>query len=201
MLGSGRVIKMGEKNILYIIIAILITANLSFMVYVYSINRTMMPFGIGMGGMMSNQYQSGLKEDAYHDYMENMHNQMHDSDHSDASDTSESNANIPVAESHKSTYDFGKIKKTDGVVSTMFEIENHGKSTLELGPISTSCGCTKARVESSTLGFDEVTNLVVEFDPNFHDEPAGSFKRSIFVKTNDLNTAEMTFNILVEIVE
>lgn len=115
--------------------------------------------------------------------------------------TDKVNYNKPFAETHNDTYDFGKIRKEDGIVSTTFEIENHGKELLVLGDISTSCGCTSASVASTKLGFNEETELTVYFDPNFHEEPEGEFTRSVFVKTNDPDSPEMQFDIHVEILD
>lgn len=106
----------------------------------------------------------------------------------------------PVAETHNSVYDFGQITKEDGVVSTKFEIENHGKETLKIEKISTSCGCTTAEINKETLGFNEKASLTVNFDPNFHEEPEGKFERIVYVETNDKENPELQFTITVEII-
>lgn len=116
-------------------------------------------------------------------------------------DQNKINYNKPIAETHNSTHDFGKIKKSDGVISTTFEIENHGKESLVIGKISTSCACTSAKIDKKTLGFNEEAILTVYFDPNFHKESSGEFVRSVFVPTNDPDLTEMQFDIAVEIVE
>jgi hypothetical protein len=107
----------------------------------------------------------------------------------------------PVAETHKNTHDFGKVKRSEGIVDTTFEIENHGKESLIIGTITTSCGCTSAEIENSQLGLNEDTTLTVYFDPNFHEEPLGKIARSVFVETNDPDLPEMQFDIYVEIVD
>lgn len=114
---------------------------------------------------------------------------------------SETNYNKPLAETHNNTHNFGSISRNDGVVSTTFEIENHGKEQLEIGDISTSCGCTSAEVDKTILGFNEKAQLTVYFDPNFHEEPQGELTRSVFVKTNDANLPEMQFDIYVKILD
>lgn len=119
----------------------------------------------------------------------------------DVDQHSMANFNKPVAETHKKTHNFGQIKKADGIVSVEFEIENHGKELLEIGDISTSCGCTSAEIDKTTLGFNEYAKLTVHFDPDFHEEPEGKFSRSVFVQTNDPDLPEMQFDIQVEIVE
>lgn len=106
---------------------------------------------------------------------------------------------LPIAETHNNEHDFGLISKKDGKVSTTFEIENHGKGVLKIGNISTSCGCTSATIDQKELGFNEETELTVVFDPNFHEEPKGMFKRSIYVETNDPEIPELVFNVYVDI--
>ena len=113
----------------------------------------------------------------------------------------ETNEQLPVAETHNDTYDFGLISKDDGKVSTTFEIENHGKGTLEIGDITTSCACTTANIEKKSLSFNEETQLTIIFDPNLHDEPKDRFKRSIYVPTNDSEMPELVFDIYVDIIE
>ena len=107
----------------------------------------------------------------------------------------------PVIETHEYEYDFGEIPQSGGVVEKRFEIENHGKGILEIGEITTSCACATATVEQSTLAFDEHTDLVVKFDPDFHEEPPDRFKRQIWVASNDPETPELTFTIWVDILE
>ena len=107
----------------------------------------------------------------------------------------------PIVESHKKTFDFGQISKNDGITNTTFEIENHGRETLILSDISTSCGCTSATFDKTEIGFNETAQLTVYFDPNFHDEPQGELTRSVFVKTNDPTTPELQFDIYVEILD
>lgn len=113
----------------------------------------------------------------------------------------ESEGEVPAAETHQDEFDFGKIRKADGVKSTTFEIENHGKGMLEIGEISTSCACTSAEVDKKELGFNDHATLTVYFDPNVHEEPEGRFNRTVYVKTNDPEVPELEFNIYIEIID
>lgn len=97
-------------------------------------------------------------------------------------------------------YDFGKIKKEDGIVTTDFHIKNIGSADLVIGDILTSCGCTSAMVNSIVVAPSKSAVLKVSFDPNFHKEPEGRFSRSVFVPTNDLEMEEIEFKIFVEII-
>ena len=96
-------------------------------------------------------------------------------------------------------YDFGIISKKDGIVSANFTIGNIGKATLAIGDITTSCGCTTAKISDAGVMPGKNAVLTVNFDPNFHEEPAGRFSRSIFVPTNDPENEELEFIIFIEI--
>jgi hypothetical protein len=163
---------MNDRKILYVIIVGLALVSVASLSYVWG--------RAGPGRFMFDN-----------DHFEEMREEMHKT----------VDYNKPLAETHNNTYDFGEVSRAGGVVSTTFEIENHGRETLIIGEISTSCGCTSAEVAKKELGFNEETDLTVYFDPNFHDEPEGRFTRSVFVKTNDPDLAEMQFDIHVEVVE
>ena len=201
---------MNNKNALYIIIAILVGLNIVTLTVLWS-RMSFSPFsmmggGFWSGGMMGSGSMMHDSSDGHdHDTgefntWEEMQEHMEEEHgkggmmHRDVDDDS------PAAETHKSTHDFGKISKENGVVSTTFEIENHGRGILIIGEISTSCGCTSAEVDKTELGFNETTDLTVYFDPNFHEEPEGQFERSVFVKTNDPKLSEMQFDVSVEII-
>lgn len=97
-------------------------------------------------------------------------------------------------------YDFGKIKKENGKVSTTFALANTGGNPLIVGDIVTSCGCTSAAIDKANVPAGESAVVTVTFDPNFHEEPQGRFSRSTFVPTNDPNNREIEFKISVEII-
>lgn len=191
---------MNNKNTLYIIITVLVILNI-FTISVFWGRQFSNPFSMmGQGSMMhdSDDHDHSTGEfgtwEEMREHMEEEHSEggmMH----------KETTYAKPVAETHKKTYDFGKVKRSGGVVSTTFEIENHGREPLKIGEISTSCGCTSAKIEKVELGFNEETELTVYFDPNFHEEPLGKITRSVFVKTNDPDLPEMQFDIYVEIVD
>lgn len=107
----------------------------------------------------------------------------------------------PIAEIDILEYDFGKIKKADGVVSKQFTLSNRGKGELIIGDITTSCGCTTAKSDKKEVAAGEKIIIKVKFDPNFHEEPKGRFSRSVFIPTNDPNNKEIEIKIFVEILE
>src|SRR3990167_7629483 len=123
---------MENKN-LYIIICILILLNVFTLTYTWSGMRTYRQFA------PTNEMLEHMREE--HDEIDVMHRSI--------------SYNKPVVETHKNTYDFGQVKKSDGIVNTTFKIENHGREILQIGEITTSCGCTSAEVNEREIGFNE----------------------------------------------
>jgi len=116
---------------------------------------------------------------------------------------SETNASLPAPKitTDRSLHTFGVIAQYGGVVETSFIISNTGDATLVLGDISTSCSCTSAEVENTTVEVGESTKLTVFFDPDFHEEPLDEFKRTVFIQTNDPTTPELEIQVKVDIAE
>jgi len=101
----------------------------------------------------------------------------------------------------RTLHDFGFITQYGGIVETEFEVRNEGNETLKVGNITTSCSCTSAEIASSEIGAGGSAILTVRFDPDFHEEPAGVFKRTVFVPTNDPTVPEAEVAIQVDIEE
>jgi len=98
-------------------------------------------------------------------------------------------------------HDFGVIPQYGGVVEAVFTVRNEGAGVLEIGDITTSCSCTSATISAASIEPGGNAELVVAFDPDFHDEPPDVFKRTIFIPTNDPGTPEAEVVIQVDIAE
>ena len=116
-----------------------------------------------------------------------------------SSSSREELSNQPKAITEKTEYDFGQIRKSDGVVKTDFVISNNSSGELLIGDITTSCSCTSAKIDKKKIAAGDKAILTVNFDPNFHKEPEGRFFRSVFAPTNDPNKKEIEFKIFIEI--
>jgi hypothetical protein len=82
----------------------------------------------------------------------------------------------------RTSYDFGTIKKEDGVVTYRFIFVNTGDAPLLLEKVKSTCGCTtsnysKEPVLPNAKGFVEVA-----FDPA---NQSGEFSKTITVITNE----------------
>ncbi|KKR39210.1 MAG: Rhodanese-like protein [Parcubacteria group bacterium GW2011_GWC2_40_31] len=109
--------------------------------------------------------------------------------------------NDPKISFDRTFHDFGLVPQYGGVVEAKFKVRNDGVKTLEIGKITTSCSCTSASISSSAIASGESAEMIVRFDPDFHDEPKDIFKRTIFIPTNDPSTPEAEITIQVDIEE
>ncbi len=79
-----------------------------------------------------------------------------------------------------------------------YTVRNEGGSPLEIQRVSTSCGCTKARVEKTTLAPGESTPLYVVLDPT-EDNLTGELLRVVYVRSNDPDNPEVAVEFRVTI--
>ena len=100
----------------------------------------------------------------------------------------------PKIELIPDSYDFGDVPYEK--IEHTFLVRNAGAAPLEIRGVSTSCGCTKAAVESETIMPGETTNLLVTFDPNIMgDNETGELLRVIYIKSNDPEQPEVEVEI------
>lgn len=101
----------------------------------------------------------------------------------------------------RTLHDFGVIPQYGGTVETTFTLTNTGTETLEIGTLTTSCSCTSATISEPSIKPSGTAILTVIFDPDFHDEPLGVFKRTVFIPSNDPNNPEAEVSVQVDIQE
>ena len=82
-----------------------------------------------------------------------------------------------------SRWDWGTIPRTPPVTQT-FPIQNTGDKPLLIASVVTSCGCTTADLTSSVIPPGQRADLVMTFDPDFH-ETSGPVTRLVWLETND----------------
>lgn len=81
-------------------------------------------------------------------------------------------------------YDFGTVRQSGGVVSTVFDLYNDGSEQVTITGTLASCSCTSASVDKASLAPGERGKLTVWFDPNYHYEDEGRFFRTVVIKSN-----------------
>lgn len=89
----------------------------------------------------------------------------------------------------------------NGEVRTLeIPIRNQGDGPLIIEAVSTSCGCTSAQVEPSTIAPGESGVLRVSYDSGAHGpEVNGPVMRQIFIASNDPDQPEAEFRIVAEV--
>ena len=82
--------------------------------------------------------------------------------------------------------DLGTVIYGD-VAETEFSLVNFSSSPLIVTRVSTSCGCTKARIEKEKIEPYEKTMVFVSFDPAVHkdDSDLGDVTRTIYIDTDN----------------
>ncbi len=92
--------------------------------------------------------------------------------------------------------DLGQVVYGD-VAETSFTLTNFTPSPLTITRVSTSCGCTSAKVSAEKLEPYASTRIDVTFDPAVHkdDTDIGELTRTIFIETDNPNFPKVTSEI------
>ncbi|MCR4278849.1 MAG: DUF1573 domain-containing protein [bacterium] len=96
---------------------------------------------------------------------------------------------------------FGDIMQTAGFVSTTVMVKNTGTKPLKINRLSTSCGCTTAKMDQSDLAPDDERLLTVTFDPMAHPDQIGALIRVVYLQTSDPNTPETEINVTGNVIQ
>ncbi len=109
----------------------------------------------------------------------------------------------PSIELETDTINFGDVVNGD-VVDLDIAIRNIGAAPLVITTTSTTCGCTKASMDSHTIQPGETGILLVEFDSGAHGpDLVGQITRQIFIESNDpiahISVVEITANIVARL--
>ncbi len=96
-------------------------------------------------------------------------------------------------------FDLGTVQNGE-VRSFEVALSNQGSSDLVIEAVSTSCGCTTARVIPTTLRPGESGSLQVTFDSGAHGpEELGAVVRQVFIASNDPDQPEVEFRLTADI--
>jgi hypothetical protein len=95
--------------------------------------------------------------------------------------------------------DFGEVVNGT-VVNQQVRISNQGDDDLEILSVSTSCGCTQASLERTTIPPGESATLVIEFDSGAHGaELEGAMLRQVFIASNDPIQPEVVIELTADV--
>ncbi len=97
------------------------------------------------------------------------------------------------------TYDLGKVSKGNRAIAEL-PVRNLGDAALKVEAISTSCGCTTAKLSSMTVPPGGQAMLHVEYDSNAHESDKGAIERYVFISSDDPDEPDMQvkFSVFVE---
>ncbi|MDR7540420.1 MAG: DUF1573 domain-containing protein [Armatimonadota bacterium] len=94
--------------------------------------------------------------------------------------------------------DFGEVSAP---ASRAVLVRNVGRAPLQILSASTSCGCTRAVVERSTIPPRGAARLVVTFDPVAHGPQAGPARHAVYLRTNDPRAPEVELEVRAVVVK
>lgn len=98
------------------------------------------------------------------------------------------------------THDFGVIDKGKVAVVNL-PVRNLGNAPLTVEGISTSCGCTTAKLSSMVIPAGGEANLRIEYDSNAHEADKGGLERYVFIASNDPKDSDLQlkFSVVVRV--
>jgi hypothetical protein len=80
-------------------------------------------------------------------------------------------------------------------------VRNIGRAPLRILAISTSCGCTTAKIDSTTLAPNSAAALAITFDPVSHGPTPGPARHAVYLRTNDPRTPEAEVEVRAVVVK
>lgn len=98
-----------------------------------------------------------------------------------------------------STYNFGTVTKGKIAVADL-PVQNLGNAPLKVEAVSTSCGCTTAKLSLMTIPPGGKAFLHVEYDSNAHEADNGAIERYVFISSNASQDSDMQikFSVFVQ---
>lgn len=86
------------------------------------------------------------------------------------------------------------------VLERELSVRNSGQADLIIEAVTTSCGCTQATIEPTTLAPDGSGTLRIVFDSGAHGpELTGQLIRQIFIATNDPQQPEAVIELVANV--
>jgi len=96
-------------------------------------------------------------------------------------------------------HDFGSIPQGQ-VATAEITVRNTGQGALKIEAVSTSCGCTSARVEPTTIPPGGEGRLLIRYDSGLHPD-SGPVRRHIYIASNDPDEPEVEVIITADVQE
>lgn len=91
--------------------------------------------------------------------------------------------------------EFGNIDQKGGAVTKSVAVSNTGNKPLKINRLSTSCGCTIAKMDLTDLAPNTTRSLDITFDPMAHPDQFGPVTRVVYLQTSDSKNPEIEINV------
>ena len=106
----------------------------------------------------------------------------------------------PQINPETTSFDFGDV--VNGVIEEKdLLIWNSGESDLVVEHVSTTCGCTTAKLDIMTIPAGKSANLHIEFDSGAHGpDLTGEIMRQVIIVSNDPKQPEVSVEFVANIV-
>jgi hypothetical protein len=101
-------------------------------------------------------------------------------------------------ENDPNTWDFGKIRASEGIVKHVFLLKNDSSVNLNINGTHASCGCTVSEIDKKIILPKETANLEVKFNPQGY---SGQVTQYVYVDTDNKTAPIRKFVIKAEIVK
>lgn len=103
-----------------------------------------------------------------------------------------------MVELNENTWDFGKIRASEGVVRHVFPLTNDSVENLNVNGTHASCGCTLSEIDRKVILPKETANLEVKFNPKGY---SGQVTQYVYVNTDSKNMPIYRFIIKADIIK
>lgn len=96
------------------------------------------------------------------------------------------------------TWDFGKIRVSEGIVKHVFSLRNDSTEVLNINSTHASCGCTLSEIDKKIILPKETANLDVKFNPKGY---SGELTQYVYVDTDSKSMPIYKFIIKANIIK
>lgn len=106
----------------------------------------------------------------------------------------------PEIQVEATEYNFGDIPQKKVQKVLWVKNSNGDDDPLEIKRVSTSCGCTTASIDKTTINPGESANLTITFDPTEMGE-IGPVEKVVYVRSNDPVNDEIAITIKMNVIK
>ncbi|MFA4992696.1 MAG: DUF1573 domain-containing protein [Candidatus Omnitrophota bacterium] len=103
-----------------------------------------------------------------------------------------------MVELKENTWDFGKVRVSEGVVKHVFPLTNDSVENLNVNGTHASCGCTLSEIDRKVILPKETASLEVKFNPKGY---SGKITQYVYVNTDSKNMPIYRFIIKAEVIK